>query len=151
MRTGGHGLSIDVPAGWEARIVRPPHSAPFLHVANFTLHADDGQFGADVTARMPRDGVFASIVEYLPDANLRPDTGLFAGRWRPRLRLAEFGRTRLQVTRAGHLGAQRFFTAHGRPFCLYTVIAPVRRRPAQLTGELSAVLATLRFEPAPSP
>ena len=149
MRTGGHGLSIDVPDGWEARIVRRPHSAPYLHVANFALHGDAGQFGAGVTAVMPSDGVFASLVEYLPDGDLRPDHGLFAGRWRSRLRLAEFGRTRLQVTRPGHLGAQRFFTAHGRPFCLYTVIAPVRRRPAQLAGELSAVLGTLRFETSP--
>jgi hypothetical protein len=52
------------------------------------------------------------------------------------------------VTRAGHLGCQRFFSHAGRPFCLYAVIAPVRRRPAQLVGELSAVLSTLEISPA---
>jgi len=41
---------------------------------------------------------------------------------------------------------KRFFTTAGRPFCLYAVVSPVRRRPAQLVGELSAVLATLRFD-----
>ena len=147
MRTSGHGLSIDVPQGWEARIVRRPDSAPYLHVGSFALQHDSGQFGAGVTGRMGPDTVFAALVEYLVDAHVQPDRGLFAAdRWRPRLKLAEFGRSQLQVTRSGHLGAQRFFTEHGRPFCLYTVLAPVRRRPAQLVGELSAVLRTLRFD-----
>lgn len=146
MKTSAHGLSIEVPDGWEARIVRRPDSAPFLHVGNFALHHDPGQFGAGVTGRMGPDTVFAALVEYLVDEHVRPDEGLFAARgWRPRLRLGEFGRRQLQVTRPGHLGAQRFFTEAGRPFCLYTVLCPVRRRPAQLAGELSAVLRTVGF------
>jgi hypothetical protein len=147
VRTVAHGLSVDVPPGWEARIVRPPESAPYLHVASFALTAVSGQFGAGVTAGMGPDGAFAALVEYLVDRHAQPGTGLFASRrWRPRLRMGEFGPDRLQVMRPGHLGAQRFFTAGERPFCLYTVIAPVRRRPAQLIGELSAVLATIRFD-----
>lgn len=147
MRTSGHGLSVEVPRGWEARIVRRAESAPYVHLANFALHADAGQFGAAVTGRMGPDNVFASLVEYLVDADVSPDAGLFGSRWRPRLGLHEFRHNQLQVTRPGHLGLQRFFTAAGRPFCLYAVIVPVRRRPAQLAGELSAVLRTLRFEP----
>ena len=147
MRTVAHGLSIDVPLGWEARIVRRAQSAPYLHVASFALHADSGQFGASVTSRMGPDGAFAALVEYLVDDHIRPDSGLFAARhWQPRLRIGEFGHDRLQVMRSGHLGAQRFFTASGRPFCLYAVVSPARRRPAQLIGELSAVLATVRFD-----
>lgn len=146
MRTAAHGLAIDVPAGWEARIVRPPGSAPYLHVASFALEPDSGQFGAGVTSRMGPDRVFAALVQYLVDDHVQPDSGLFGSRrWHPRLRLSEFSHDRLQVMRPGHLGAQRFFTAAGRPFCLYAVVSPVRRRPAQLVGELSAVLATLRF------
>ena len=147
MRTAAHGLSMDVPMGWEARIVRPPQSAPYLHVASFALVADSGQFGAGVTAAMGPDGAFAALVEYVVDRHVQPGSGLFASRrWQSRLRLGEFGHDRLQVARPGHLGAQRFFTAGGRPFCLYAVVSPVRRRPAQLVGELSAVLATVRFE-----
>jgi hypothetical protein len=147
MRTGAHGLSIEVPRGWEARIVRRTGGAPYLHVASFALHSDAGQFGAAVTGRMGSDSIFAALVEYLVDPDVTPGAGLFASRWRPRLGLHEFRHNQLQVTRAGHLGLQRFFTAAGRPYCLYAVIAPVRRRPAQLTGELSAVLKTLRFAP----
>ena len=61
MRTAAHGLAIDVPLGWEGRIVRPAQSAPYLHVASFALHADSGQFGASVTARMGPDGAFAAL------------------------------------------------------------------------------------------
>ena len=148
MRTAAHRLAIDVPNGWEARIVRPPQSAPYLHVASFALGSDSGQFGASVTSRMGPDRVFAALVEYLVDAHVRPDNGLFGSRrWQPRLRLSEFSHNQLQVMRPGHLGAQRFFTAAGRPFCLYAVVSPARRRPAQLVGELSAVLGTLRFDP----
>jgi len=147
VRTAAHGLSVDVPHGWEARIVRPPESAPYLHVAGFALTADSGQFGAGVTAMMPPDGAFAAIVEYVVDRHAQPGSGLFAStRWPPRLRVGEFRHDQLQVARPGHLGAQRFFTAAGRPFCLYAVISPARRRPAQVAGELSAVLATVRFE-----
>jgi hypothetical protein len=152
VRSAAHGLSVDVPRGWEARITRPPESAPSLHVASFALIADAGQFGAGVTATMRPDGAFAALVEYVVDRHIDSDSGLFASRrWQPRLRVGEFSHDQLQVARPGHLGAQRFFTTAGRPFCLYAVIAPARRRPAQLVGELSAVLATVRFESSSAP
>jgi hypothetical protein len=145
VRVSGHGLSIEVPHGWEARIARRPESAPFLHIASFALRPDSGEFGAAVTERMGADAVFAALVEYRVDSQVTPGAGLFAPSWRPRLRPGDFGRARLQVMRPGHLGSQRFFTQSGRPFCLYAVIFPVRKRPERLAAELSAALDTLRF------
>jgi hypothetical protein len=147
VRTSAHGLSIDAPHGWEVRILRRAGGSPFLHVASFSLDADAGEFGASATARMGRDAAFAALVEYPDDGMITPGAGLFAGRWSPRLRAAEFASSQLQVTRPGHLGLQRFFTASDRAFCLYAVISPIRRRPAQLSAGLSAVLATLRIQP----
>ncbi|HEY5430022.1 MAG TPA: hypothetical protein VIK04_12970 [Solirubrobacteraceae bacterium] len=146
MRTSGHGLSIEVPRGWEARIARRPESAPFLHIANFALRPDTGAFGAAVTERMGADGAFAALVEYRIDDRVTAGAGLFAAAWSPRLRVGDFARAQVQVARPGHLGRQRFFTAAGRPFCLYAVVSPVRVRPARLVGQLAAVMATLRFE-----
>jgi hypothetical protein len=147
VRTGGHGLSIEVPRGWEATITRRSGGAPFLHIASFALRQDSGEFGATVTSRMGADHAFAALVEYRADGSVTPGTGLFgSSSWRPKLRAAEFGRDRLQVMRPGHLGSQRFFSQAGRPFCLYAVISPVRKRPERLAAELSAVLVTLRFE-----
>jgi hypothetical protein len=147
VRTSGHGLSVEVPLGWEARVAPRAGSAPFLHVASFALNADSGEFGATATQGMGADAAFAALVEYRVDDQVRPATGLFAlSGWRPKLRVGDFGRAQLQVVRPGHLGIQRFFTHAGRPFCLYAVISPIRTRPARLTGQLSTVLATVRFE-----
>ncbi|HWX46041.1 MAG TPA: hypothetical protein VNY52_12060 [Solirubrobacteraceae bacterium] len=148
MRIVGHGRSIGAPEGWEARIFRRGESAPVLHVATFPLEDGDGDFGAAATGRMRPDDAFASLVEYRGDAVVRPGHGLFAPAGRPvELRASDFQPNQLQVTRPGQLGCQRFFTAGGRPLCLYAVIHPEGRSRAQLARDLSEVLRTLRFEP----
>lgn len=147
MRVSAHGLSIDAPHGWEARVFRRPGSAPVLHVASFALHRDDGDYGAAATGRMRGDDAFAALLEFQVDAAVQPGVGLFQDRPDvPSLRAADFGPSQLQVTRSGHLGCQRFFAVAGRPFCLYAVVRPARRRPARLVRELRDVLATLRVQ-----
>lgn len=148
MRIAGHGLSIDAPQGWEARIFRRDGAAPVLHVATFALREQDGDFGAAATGRMRPDDAFASLVEYRGDAVVRAGVGLFAASGRPAaLRAHDFGSAQLQVTRGGQLGCQRFFSELERPFCLYAVIRPAAKRPELLARQLSAVLATLQFKP----
>lgn len=146
MRVTGHGLSVDAPQGWEARIFRRESAAPVLHAATFALLETDGDFGAAATGRMRPDDAFAAIVEYRSDAVVRPALGLFAAVGCPTaLSVHDFGAAQLQVTRRGQLGCQRFFTDVGRPFCLYAVIRPVGKRPELLAKELSAVLRTVEF------
>ncbi len=147
MRTAAHGLSIDVPAGWEARIARRGENAPFMHIASFPLRFSDGEFGAAATGRMRADDAFAALAEYTVDRHVTPGVGLFAPQgWNRRLHAGEFAPAQLQVTRPGQLGSQRFFTEDGRPFCLYCVLAPVRHRPERVLAALQRVLATLRIE-----
>jgi hypothetical protein len=149
MRVAGHGVSIDVPAGWEARIYRRGGAGPVLHVATFALHDRDGDFGAAATGRMHADDMFAALVQYRVDDRLRPGVGLFATAGLPAApQPHEFHPRQLQVTRRGQLGRQRFFTAGGRPHCLYLVVAPGRRRLGHLTAELGKVLATLTLPEA---
>jgi len=144
VRVAAHGLAIDAPQGWEARIFRRPGGAPVLHVASFALHGDDGDYGAAATGRMRGDDAFAALLEFTVDDTVRPGVGLFADSPAvPSLRARDFGPSQLQVTRAGHLGCQRFFALGGRPFCLYAVVRPARRRSARLVSELRGVLATL--------
>jgi hypothetical protein len=146
MRVTGHGLSIDAPQGWEARIFRRDRAAPVLHVATFALGEKDGDFGAAATGRMRPDDAFAALVEYRSDTVVRPGVGLFSPVGRPAaLSGHDFGSAQLQVTRGGQLGCQRFFTDAGRPFCLYAVIRPAGKRPELLAKKLSGVLATLEF------
>ncbi len=143
----GHGISIDVPAGWDARIYRRAGAAPVLHAASFALFDGDGDFGAAATGRMRPGDSFAALVEYLVDERLAPGIGLFAAdRVPPAPRLREFGPTQLQVTRPGQLGWQRFFTAVRRPCCLYAVIRPGATTPAAMVAELGRMLTTLRLD-----
>lgn len=149
MRIAAHGLSIDVPHGWEGRVFRRQNAAPVLHLATFALHEQDGDFGAAATGRMRPDDIFAALVEYRRDGKLQGGRGLFAAQGCPRsLRVTDFSQNQLQVTRRGQLGIQHFFTERERPCCLYVVLRPGHRWPHQLVADINRVLATLRFAPA---
>ncbi len=146
MRVAGHGRSLDVPTGWEARIYRRAGAAPVLHVATFALSARDGDFGAAATGRMRAGDAFAALIEYVADGEVRPGRGLFAAQRLRLPRLHELAHNQLQVGRRGQLGWQRFFTEGGRPCCLYVVIHPGRARAERLLADLRGVLATVRIQ-----
>jgi hypothetical protein len=142
-----HGLRVELPRGWSGRVFRRPAGGATLHAGSFQLPLEDGEFGDRSTRAMPHGASFLALTEYRPGAGLEPGKGLFASGRIPRaLDPTAFSPTGLAHPRPGQAGMQRFFTAAGRPFCLYAVVSPARRRPAQLVGELSAVLATLRFD-----
>jgi hypothetical protein len=146
VRIAAHDRSVEVPTGWEARIFRWRGAEPVLHVASFALADGDGDFGAQAAGRMRVDDVFASLVEYQIGPKLVPGRGLFAHVGRLRVPgVHEFGPNRLQVARRGQLGCQRFFTYVGRPFCLYIVLQPGRKRPERLLAELRPVLETVEL------
>ena len=92
----------------------------------------DGEFGDRSTGRMPDPGCFIALTEYRPGRGLEPGRGLFEPRKVPLpLDPAGFSASRLAHPRRGQVGAQHFFTTHGRPLCLYVVLAgtrPERRR-----------------------
>ena len=157
-RISAHGITADPPAGWDAVIYRRPaqphgrvgqalHAAPetplpILHLANFALPPERGDYGGDIMARMRPGAVFVSILEHDPaDA----DTPLFAGRaatWP--LGPDDLNPNALPRRFDGGAGHQSFFVAAGRPYCLFVVIAgyPQRVRLAALANE---ALATVSF------
>jgi hypothetical protein len=145
VRVTGHGLSVDVPSGWEARIFRRAGGGPVLHLATFLLEEGDGDFGAAATGRMRSGHCFAALIEYRDPAIL-PGIGLFETTGRPTApRLDEFAANQLQVTRRGQRGWQRFFSDAGRTCCLYAVIQPEHLRAEQLVDRLGGVLGTLEL------
>lgn len=148
MRITGHGISIDLPTGWEGRIRRADAGGPVLHVASFALHERDGTFGAAATGRMRDGDGFAALVEYCDPETVPPGVGLFAPERPHAPRRGDFAATQLQVTRPGQLGWQRFFTDAGRTACLYAVIQPSWTGPGPIVEELGHVLASLRLTPA---
>jgi hypothetical protein len=143
VRLAGHGLSVELPAGWEGRIVLRSPGGPVMHVASFPLRPSDGDFGAAATGRMRPGDAFAALLEFRDPAMIQPGVGLFAELGQPAPRPEEFSANQLQVTRRGQLGWQRFFTAEGRTSCLYAVVAPASAGVAPLVGALAGVLATI--------
>jgi hypothetical protein len=160
-----YGVEVSVPAGWDARIyARPlaraaalPGVSPFsrrpqahggsatLHAASFALPRHDADFGTTATESMPPGGAFLALVEYEAGAGLEPGAGLFAPSGPPRaLRAADFAPETMLRPLAGQVGAQRFFTTSGRPFCLYAVLRSAARAGHAL-GELNRMLGSLRI------
>jgi hypothetical protein len=79
-------------------------------------------------------------VEFERSEAFRP---LFAPRGLPRPAAGEFGPNALQRRLPGQGGVQRFFTEHGRPFCLYVVLGSMRDA-RRLVPELHRVLDALQ-------
>ncbi len=135
------GVRIDVGAGWDGQIRRrtaglqpaghamrvppPPVGGVVVHIANFPLPREVGDFGGGVVADMRASHILVNLVEY-DDASR--GTALFASQGIPTLGPRDFDRDTMQRTIPGQSGAQRFFTAAGRPFCLYVVLGSHLRR-----------------------
>jgi hypothetical protein len=144
-----HGYAVDPPPGWEARIFRVSKrlalesNEPTVHLANFPLPTDRGDFGGGVTDRMQGDDVFVCFFEYGAESVGR---ALFAHQGRPPVRASGFSSAQLQRTLPGQSGCQLFFTELDRPLCLYIVIGDHRRVPAVI-AETRAAVASVKVEP----
>ncbi|MGH9085263.1 MAG: hypothetical protein ACRDYW_07400 [Acidimicrobiales bacterium] len=128
----GHGLSIEVPSGWEARISLATDGPaggtrnPVLHAASAPLPEVRGDFGGGVVERLPISGVFIALIEYDREA---AGTPLFEMAGLPRaLTGSQFRTNTLQRGVAGQSGAQWFRRVRGRAFCLYVVLGAHRDR-----------------------
>lgn len=133
MRLAIPGLTMDLPAGWEARAKAQPPSRPgrrgnlLLHAATVALPAARGDFGSGVVDLLGSDDVFVALFEYDPE---EAKAALFAARGLPAVRPADFSTGVMQRTIRGQSGAQWFFAEHGRAFCLHAVLGSHGRRAA---------------------
>lgn len=150
MKLAAHGIEVMLPPLWSGRIFARADGNATLHAGDFRLALGDGEFGDASTDQMPAGSAFVALVEYLPGAGLEPGRGLYAPR-RIRLPLdpTAFSPRRLAHIRPGQEGIQQFFTAAGRPLCLYVVLAArgdrlVRRRQLAV---LDGMLRSLRVAP----
>ena len=148
-----HGVSIDVPAGWEAELstqpdpstldpAAEPAPAPLvvLHAANFSLPAERGDYGSGAVEVMGRNGIFAALIEF--DGASARNMLFAAGDVRSPLAAGDFDADQLHLSIAGQAGLQRFFHVGSRAFCLYSVIGSYSLR-SMLVAELNRVLSGL--------
>jgi hypothetical protein len=140
VRLSAHGISLELPQGWDGRIWSREGGGPVVHAANVPLPPSDGDFATLAAQSLPADGVVVVLVDYGPaDAGTplfanAPPTGIDPGELRPQTLLRR---------RPGQRGLQRFFTSAGRAMCLYVVVGSAAHA-ADLSAAVSGVLATLR-------
>jgi hypothetical protein len=118
---------------------------PVVHAATVPLPAARGDYGGGLVETLGPDDLFVSFLEFGPDAartplfnRLQGVPGLTPDLYRPR---------QLQRSIQGQAGVQRFFTAAGRAFCLYSVIGSLAHRVA-LTDRANQIIGSFRVEVA---
>ena len=146
MELAAHGLRIELPRRWSGRMFKRPAGGATLHAGDFELPLDDGEFGDQSTAVMPPGATFLALTEYRRGAALEPGKGLFAPRRIPTtLDPTSFSARGLAHPRPGQVGRQEFFTASGRPFCLYIVVSGARAERRRQLAAVGVVLRSLRI------
>ena len=160
MKLQAHGIETDLPPGWEGRIgLRTQPSAatasraigdpgettnPIVHLANFALPEQRGDFGSGAVDLMGEQDVLVVLFEYGPEC---ANTELFKRTGLPsKLTPGMFSGSALQRTISGQAGCQVFFTEAGRAFCCYTVLG--RQSAAnRVLPQANATLAATRISP----
>ena len=115
-----------------------------IHLANFALPAERGDFGSGAVELMSTGALLVILFEHGPES---VDTPLFARKGVPQLTADEFHPQQMQRTLMGQSGRQIFFNEAGRAFCLYVVLGSHRQREV-LVPLVNEVLRTLEIEPA---
>ena len=150
MELTAHGIEVDVPPGWDGEIYRRPSGIgtlsespekvePVVHLANFPLAQDRGDFGSGAVEVMIADNLLIVLFEYGSESI---GTALFSSSGVPTVSADDFAPHTMQRPLPGQSGAQFFFTEVGRAFCLYVVLGSHARR-HQLVPEVNLVLSTL--------
>jgi hypothetical protein len=171
MDLSGYGITTTLPDGWEGRIMKradpvPGQSAspspaflsaataagspsadqtfPVMHLANFAIPDDRGDFGSGAVELMGPSNLFITLFEYGPE---QIGQALFSTQGLPRqLSAHDFSPSALQRTITGQSGCQRFFTEAGRPFCLFVALGSHDNRAALVT-QANTALATIVVDP----
>ena len=157
MRVESHGISTELPPGWEAEITVRPESEeeaalatgekttmPVAHLANFPLPPERGDFGSNAVEIMTADDVLVCLIEFDRGS---AGTALYAREGIPVLTPDAFSPESMQRALPGQSGAQEFFSVGGRAFCVYVVLGSHTRR-AETVEIVNQLLATTQITPA---
>ena len=138
---GPPGAQLSPPAPGHSTVEEPkPDGHRALHVANFPLPADPGDFGSGAVERMGTGDILVVLLEYHPDS---AKTALFANQGLPTpLRASDFSPNAMPKVIPGLAGGQWFFSMAGRAFCLFVVLGSHADR-ARLAPVASSVVQTI--------
>jgi hypothetical protein len=142
-RLAANGVEVVVRDGWEVEFseLRGTPGVParsLVHLANFALPTERGDYGSGAVETMDSGGIFIVLMEF--DAG-SAQAAMFSGTALPTgLTADDFSPQSLQRRLAGQSGAQRFFTVGTRAFGLYAVLGS-HRQAGLLVGEVNRTLA----------
>jgi hypothetical protein len=145
MKLGALGVSVDLPSGWEGRIIvmESEDGTPYpnLHAGNFGLRPEGSTFGQFSIQRMDPEKALVVMVEYGPGS---VGTPLFnSGRWPPTVAVGDLNPANFPGPRPPGLAAnQNFVTVGGRAFCVYVVMG-FAGGTAPRIDEINTVLRTI--------
>lgn len=125
------------PDGWTGELTRP-----ILHMGNFRLPSERGDFGSGAVDIMGPHNLFIAVLEYGPES---VGTELFAPQGIARVGPTDFNPNCLQRRLPGQAGYQRFCTVSERAFCVYIVLGSGSNA-KKLSTAASAVLATVEVQ-----
>ncbi len=144
------GITVEVPNGWEVDFYRrtpdaialsntkPESTYTVVHLANWPLPAERGDFGGGAVELMRRSDLLIILFEYGPE---HVGSALFASEGVPwPLDPDAFAANQMQRPLPGQGGLQQFFTVSRRPFCLYVVLGSLSDADS-LVAEANEVLA----------
>jgi hypothetical protein len=150
----GYGITTTLPPGWEGRITKRTTPTgpegrstalgtpgevpqPVVHLANFALPENRGDFGSGAVDVMGAGHVFIALFEFGAES---VGQALFAHQGMPVLQPRQFAPSALQHVLPDQAGCQRWFTVSQRAFCLYVVLG----RAEQATTLVPMANTTLR-------
>lgn len=147
-RLAANGVEVVVRDGWEVEFselrANPGLAAGSLvHLANFALPAERGDYGSGAVEVMDSGGILIVLMEFDP-ASAR--TAMFSGApLTTALGAGDFSPEALQRRIAGQSGAQRFFRVGVRAFGLYVVLGSHLQAPL-LVREVNRSLAGISID-----
>lgn len=108
------------PSGNRARGTSGEVPNPVVHLANFALPENRGDYGSGAVDLMGAGNLFLCLFEFGPES---VGQALFARQGVPTdLSPQQFNANSLQRAIPGQAGTQAWFTEAGRAFCLYAVL-----------------------------
>lgn len=114
------GITVDVPAGWDAWFYQD-EGRTVCHLATFPLQRQRGHsFGMDNVGVMPPQSAFMALLEFSRE---EVNTPLFSETRPKSVLTTDLNPKAFVSAQPGRYARQWFFTESDRAFCLYCVVA----------------------------
>ena len=150
LRMQAIGINLGLPPGWEAEVDQGGGASeegsvtvttPRVHLGNFPLPPNRGDFGSGAVERMVSGDVLICLLEESPEVI---GSGLYDLVGMPTISASDFAPEGMQRPIRGQSGAQKFFNLDGRAFALYIVVGSHISR-ASFVEEINDVLAAIEL------